>query len=82
MPHMTMLQDPRPLESPDYWDTSELDYDSYCDSIRIELEDEFGVIDSLAEIRNNYYAEGYFQRGADPFEAADAIARDFYCGDE
>lgn len=77
-----MLYDPRPLDDPSYWDNSEELYEIFCESMSEKLEEEFKIKISAQDLKNNFFAEYYFDTGFEFYEAADAYARDFYSGDE
>lgn len=72
---MTCLYDPRPLESPDYWLTSEAEsYPEFCELVADELDRKHGWNTTGANLLDNYYIRREYELG----ESVEATAELFY----
>jgi hypothetical protein len=72
---MTLLYDPRPLESPDYWVTPEASsYSDFCELVADELARKHGWNTTANDLKGNYYIKREYYFG----ESVEATAELFY----
>lgn len=60
---MVCIQDPRSLESPDYWDHVWDSLAQFCEYVADGLEKQYGVIVDSTELESNFYAQREYQWG-------------------
>ena len=70
---MTCLYDPRPLESPDYWELVWDSFAQFCDYVADGIKEQYGVTVEPMDVENNFYAKREYQYG-DLDEAIRCIA--------
>lgn len=70
---MVCIQDPRPLESPDYWELVWDSFSQFCEYVADGIKNVYGVELSPVEIESNFYAQREYQWG-DLDEAIRCIA--------
>lgn len=60
---MTCLHDPRPLESPDYWELVWDSFAQFCEYVADSIKDQYGFDLAPEDVEKNFYATREYQYG-------------------